>query len=177
MATHSNMLAWKIPWTEEPRRLQSMGSKSRTQLSNWEYTHRKDLVGGKSLSPPAALLAPPSRLPCNLVSSPPFPPHLALHVTANFLFLVFRKMIQNLKLGKSCNGCLFRIVLGIVYQACQCWGFSDSSRCVTLCLTASSLSFRAVYDSLRVESHYRELMECKWPVSNSRVSHYPWKER
>ena len=27
MATHSSILAWKIPWTEEPGRLQSMGSK------------------------------------------------------------------------------------------------------------------------------------------------------
>ena len=26
MATHSSTLAWKIPWTEEPVRLQSMGS-------------------------------------------------------------------------------------------------------------------------------------------------------
>ena len=26
MATHSITLAWKIPWTEEPCRLQSMGS-------------------------------------------------------------------------------------------------------------------------------------------------------
>ena len=26
MATHSNPLAWKMPWTEEPGRLQSMGS-------------------------------------------------------------------------------------------------------------------------------------------------------
>ena len=26
MAIHSNTLAWKIPWTEEPGRLQSMGS-------------------------------------------------------------------------------------------------------------------------------------------------------
>ena len=26
MATHSNILAWKIPWVEEPGRLQSMGS-------------------------------------------------------------------------------------------------------------------------------------------------------
>ena len=26
MATHSGTLAWKIPWTEEPGRLQSMGS-------------------------------------------------------------------------------------------------------------------------------------------------------
>ena len=26
MATHSSTLAWKIPWSEEPGRLQSMGS-------------------------------------------------------------------------------------------------------------------------------------------------------
>ena len=26
MATHSSILAWKIPWTEEPSKLQSMGS-------------------------------------------------------------------------------------------------------------------------------------------------------
>ena len=25
MATHSSILAWKIPWTEDPGRLQSMG--------------------------------------------------------------------------------------------------------------------------------------------------------
>ena len=28
MAIHSSSLAWKIPWTEEPDRLQSMGSQS-----------------------------------------------------------------------------------------------------------------------------------------------------
>jgi len=28
MATHSSINAWKIPWTEEPGRLQSMGSQS-----------------------------------------------------------------------------------------------------------------------------------------------------
>ena len=27
MASHSSTLAWKIPWTEEPGRLQSMGSR------------------------------------------------------------------------------------------------------------------------------------------------------
>ena len=26
MATHSSILAWRIPWTEQPGRLQSMGS-------------------------------------------------------------------------------------------------------------------------------------------------------
>ena len=34
MATHSSTLAWKIPWMEEPGRLQSMGSQSWTRLSN-----------------------------------------------------------------------------------------------------------------------------------------------
>ena len=28
MATHSSTLAWKIPWTEEPGKLESMGSQS-----------------------------------------------------------------------------------------------------------------------------------------------------
>ena len=32
MATHSSILAWRIPWTEEPGGLQSMGSQ-RTGLS------------------------------------------------------------------------------------------------------------------------------------------------
>ena len=33
MSTHSSILAWKIPWTEEPDGLQSMGLQSQTQLS------------------------------------------------------------------------------------------------------------------------------------------------
>ena len=34
MATYSNILAWEIPWAEEPGGLQSMGRKSQTQLSD-----------------------------------------------------------------------------------------------------------------------------------------------
>ena len=34
MATHSSILAWRIPWTEESGGLQSRGCKSRTRLSN-----------------------------------------------------------------------------------------------------------------------------------------------
>ena len=33
MATHSSILAWRIPWTEEPGGLQSIVTKSRTQLT------------------------------------------------------------------------------------------------------------------------------------------------
>ena len=36
MATHSSILAWRIPWTEEPGGLQSLGlQKSQTGLSEW----------------------------------------------------------------------------------------------------------------------------------------------
>ena len=35
MAAHSSILTWKIPWTEKPGGLQSMGpAKSQTQLSD-----------------------------------------------------------------------------------------------------------------------------------------------
>ena len=34
MATHSSILAWEMPWTEEPGRLQFMESQSQTPLSN-----------------------------------------------------------------------------------------------------------------------------------------------
>jgi len=35
MATHFSILAWEIPWTEEPHRLQPMGSqKNWTRLSD-----------------------------------------------------------------------------------------------------------------------------------------------
>ena len=38
MAPHSSTLAWKIPWMEEPHRLQSMGLLSQTRLSNFTFT-------------------------------------------------------------------------------------------------------------------------------------------
>ena len=38
MAPHSSTLAWKIPWTEEPGGLQSVGSQSRTLLSDFTFT-------------------------------------------------------------------------------------------------------------------------------------------
>ena len=43
MATHSSTLAWKIPWTEEPGRLQSMGSLS------WEDTLEKEIATHSSI--------------------------------------------------------------------------------------------------------------------------------
>ena len=50
MAPHSSTFAWKIPWTEEPGRLQSMGwlqsmgSLSRTRLSDFIFTFHFDAL-------------------------------------------------------------------------------------------------------------------------------------
>ena len=56
MATHSSVLAWRIPWTEEPGRLQSIVSQSRIQL--------------KRLTTPLRTPRPPP---------PPPPPHTHTH--------------------------------------------------------------------------------------------------
>ena len=42
MAIHSSILAWRISWTEEPGRLQFIGSQSWTQeVTQHAYTHRQ----------------------------------------------------------------------------------------------------------------------------------------
>ena len=37
MATHSSILAWEIPWTEEPGRLQSIGSQGVIERVSFHY--------------------------------------------------------------------------------------------------------------------------------------------
>ena len=46
MATHFSTLAWKIPWTEEPGRLQSMGSQRVGH--NWETSLLQTITKGKA---------------------------------------------------------------------------------------------------------------------------------
>ena len=42
MGTHSSTLAWKIPWTEEPGKLQPMGSQRvRTERLHFHFSHCK----------------------------------------------------------------------------------------------------------------------------------------
>ena len=53
MAAHSNMLAFEIPWTEEPGGLQFMEPKSQTQLN----TH----------APPYSVSRNTPSLACNLI--------------------------------------------------------------------------------------------------------------
>ena len=47
MATHSGILAWRTPWTEEPGGLQSTGMQSQTRLSRlsmYTHTHTRELL-------------------------------------------------------------------------------------------------------------------------------------
>ena len=68
-ATHSSTLAWKIPWTEEPGRLQSMGLVSQTRLSDFTFTFHFHALE-KEMATPSSVLAwripgmvEPGRLP------------------------------------------------------------------------------------------------------------------
>ena len=49
MAAHSSILAWEIPWTEEPGGLQSMGLQSQTRLSMRAQTSSHDHAGAAAI--------------------------------------------------------------------------------------------------------------------------------
>ena len=52
MAIHSSVLAWRVPWTEEPGRLQSLGSQRVGQDSTIHtFTFHKNSVGSASNYP------------------------------------------------------------------------------------------------------------------------------
>ena len=51
MATHPNILAWRIPWTEEPGGLQSMGSQRDISNSHTHtHTHTHTCITGTWLA-------------------------------------------------------------------------------------------------------------------------------
>ena len=50
MVTHSNILVWEMPWTEEPGGLQSMGvAKSLTGLSNEHFHFQGDMTSKNAM--------------------------------------------------------------------------------------------------------------------------------
>ena len=86
MATHFSTLAWKIPWTEEPGRLQSIGSqRDGHNFSFFHFTFSNTTTGAGQISPstksagaPRRYCLPwPRRTPSGQLSSHP---HLFLRV-------------------------------------------------------------------------------------------------
>ena len=59
VATHSSILAWRIPWTVEPCGLKSMGSQGvGHNWSDWIHTHTHTHTHTQSPSVPPLLLVP-----------------------------------------------------------------------------------------------------------------------
>ena len=57
MATHSSILAWSIPWTKEPGRLQSIGShRVRHDWSNLSHLHAPGPLDGQRAPVPGTIL-------------------------------------------------------------------------------------------------------------------------
>ena len=76
-ATHSSVLAWRIPWTEEPGRLQSMGSQE-SDTTSWLHHHQCPIsflgtqlgnTGAKNLPG-----GPVAETPCSQCRGPGFDP-------------------------------------------------------------------------------------------------------
>ena len=57
MATHSSVLAWRIPWTEESGGLPFMGSQSRTQLKPLSSSSSRSNIQEKEMATHSSILA------------------------------------------------------------------------------------------------------------------------
>ena len=71
MATHSSTLAWKIPWTEEPGRLQSMGCKESDTTEQLDLL-TDDIVRRRAWQPTPVLLPGESHGQMSLVGHSPW---------------------------------------------------------------------------------------------------------
>ena len=112
MATHSSILAWKIPQTGEPGRLQSMGSqKSQTQLTDFTLQETVCNCGRDGrLSLCLSLLSPLSFTCISYLS-----PYLSLCLPPICLFLSITQIIFLSPWLLSLMFCLFPIYVSYVY--------------------------------------------------------------
>ena len=72
MATHSSTLAWKIPWTEEPAGLQSMGLQRVSDLAHTQSRDRHDKTWGPATELPSV---PRSRALWRILSEDEYKPY------------------------------------------------------------------------------------------------------
>ena len=98
MATYSSTLDWKIPWIEEPGRLQSMGSLSWTRLSDFTFTFHFHAL--KEVTTHSSILA--WRIPGT--AEPGRLPSMGLHrvgheltrLSSSKIFLLFERRLKTL---------------------------------------------------------------------------------
>ena len=76
MATHSSILAWEIPWTEEPGGLQSLGSQRVRHDLVAEDEHNINIHILFEINKPLLLESKPTLTPAGRWAVKAFPPHL-----------------------------------------------------------------------------------------------------
>ena len=141
MATHSSILAWEIPWTEEPGRLQSIGSQRvGHNWSDFTYTHWVALSGcnRKFLWPFSVYLfwmAFDPSLHVMLESNS----HYGLKRNENWHQFVSFRVIIRVKVPKASHDDNMSIVF--VSKSC----FSPKSCLITIVLWACSSTLTVMY--------------------------------
>ena len=130
MTTHSSILAWRIPWTEEPGGLQSMGRRVGHWATNiFTFQRGNGPAGNQSHACPILQLESPGSAP--------------LELTIHFLFVSNRIVFfqpQEGKLGNLsqktmnaflpflvCYNCSFSLTEGAVEGAATEWGTAEGS--------------------------------------------------
>ena len=116
MATHSSILAWRIPWTEEPGRLQSMGSQRVTH----DWAHGTEVQFAIRHFSPGCLIGPSN--PCLCLKWNLFPQHLPFSMNT----ITDHAFIQAKNLGSILNSFLMvtfkhqfcQFYLQIIFQTC-----------------------------------------------------------
>ena len=104
MATHSSILAWEIPWTEEPGRLQSMGLQESDMIVTKQQPQAEEVpVRGRALKWNSGGLDSSSRLAVSSNSS---------EALSNLLISVS----QFLSRGGSWIGSSFRYILALTFK-------------------------------------------------------------
>ena len=76
MATHSSILAWEIPWTEEPGGLQFLGSQRVRHDLVAEDEHNINIHILFEINKPLLLESKPTLTPAGRWAVKAFPPHL-----------------------------------------------------------------------------------------------------
>ena len=138
MATHSSILAWKISWTEDPGRLQSMASQSRTGLSDFTSLHSCSLIHQTNLISLTSLFLQREKKKNSLRCS--------------------RSLLWNLKVSSRSKRLHLEFYLGKL---------SKMSKCLNTSLTRSTDHYATILVNLTkitikiFKSKYREQLCCK----------------
>ena len=82
MAPHSNILAWKIPWAEEPGGLQSMGSQRMPSFWNMDILHSNQIPWNDYSSEQSDLLGNSSKVTITTNMDTPLVAQSTLHETS-----------------------------------------------------------------------------------------------